>query len=237
MSRAEWISTLRGLAALLVFISHLKIDVSSEFLFIIGRVGVVLFFLMTGYLTYSSRTRRNTKQYAFNRFIRMYPVYWALLIIGYPILALTGVSFVGFLLNFTLFEEFLGVDTVLGASWMMPIQVCFFVIAAVLGVKCFSKKGSTSMIILMCMVAIISGVLWNITGKPFPTAFPLLIMVAFLSVSYYQYSRGIVELKTIILQLLIFEVGLVIGVHLSYDNWLSYLIAYNIGGVMFILAS
>ena len=167
----------------------------------------------------------------------MYPVYWALLIIGYPILALTGVSFVGFLLNFTLFEEFLGVDTVLGASWMMPIQVCFFVIAAVLGVKCFSKKGSTSMIILMCMVAIISGVLWNITGKPFPTAFPLLIMVAFLSVSYYQYSRGIVELKTIILQLLIFEVGLVIGVHLSYDNWLSYLIAYNIGGVMFILAS
>lgn len=45
-SKIEWIASLRGLAAFLVFVSHLNnISVNSQVLFIIGRMGVVAFFL------------------------------------------------------------------------------------------------------------------------------------------------------------------------------------------------
>ena len=60
-----WLSTLRGFAALLVFVSHMTIiQAPKDTLFILGRLGVVCFFLMTGYLTITSREKRNWKQYA-----------------------------------------------------------------------------------------------------------------------------------------------------------------------------
>ena len=50
-SKIEWLASLRGLAAFLVFVSHLNnISVNSQVLFIIGRMGVVAFFLITGEL-------------------------------------------------------------------------------------------------------------------------------------------------------------------------------------------
>lgn len=50
-SKIEWLASLRGLAAFLVFVSHLNnISVISQVLFIIGRMGVVAFFLITGEL-------------------------------------------------------------------------------------------------------------------------------------------------------------------------------------------
>lgn len=58
------IATLRGIAVLLVFFSHLNL--SKELLFISGRIGVVLFFLISGLLAYSSRYKKSLKQYIFN---------------------------------------------------------------------------------------------------------------------------------------------------------------------------
>ena len=117
-----WLSSLRGIAALLVFISHLPIHM-DRICFIVGRIGVCIFFLMSGYLAYGSRMKRTTRQYLFNRFIRMYPVYWILLIF---IFMLEGkYSGIELAANFTLFQEFLGVDCFIGASWMMPIQIVF----------------------------------------------------------------------------------------------------------------
>lgn len=49
--RLKWLSTLRGLAILLVFISHLKFgDEWKNELFILGRIGVVIFLMMAGFL-------------------------------------------------------------------------------------------------------------------------------------------------------------------------------------------
>ena len=141
-SKIEWLASLRGLAAFLVFVSHLNnISVNSQVLFIIGRMGVVAFFLITGYLTLGSRYKRNRKQYALNRFIRLYPVYWLLLIITY-IFRTNEISYIRLLANMTFFEEFVGFDTILGASWMMPIQVSFYFIIMIFPVSFFLRKES-----------------------------------------------------------------------------------------------
>ena len=107
------IATLRGIAVLLVFFSHLNLNrseerrVGKELLFISGRIGVVLFFLISGLLAYSSRYKKSLKQYIFNRFCRMYPVYWLLLILA-CITFEKQFSIMQVLTNFTLFQEFLG---------------------------------------------------------------------------------------------------------------------------------
>ena len=78
----QWISSLRGLLVLLVFISHLELSfISKDVLFVIGRIGVVGFFLISGYLALTSVQKRTTKQFYFNRFLRIYPMFWILLLI------------------------------------------------------------------------------------------------------------------------------------------------------------
>ena len=55
----DWIASLRGLSALFVFFSHLTfLPVNGDALFVIGRVGVTCFFLITGYLVIQSRIKR-----------------------------------------------------------------------------------------------------------------------------------------------------------------------------------
>ena len=46
----NWISSLRGIGAFFVFFSHLPITFPSDLGFVIGRIGVVIFLMMSGYL-------------------------------------------------------------------------------------------------------------------------------------------------------------------------------------------
>jgi peptidoglycan/LPS O-acetylase OafA/YrhL len=57
--KIEWLASLRGLLVLLFFVSHLPllVDFSPNLAFIIGRIGVVGFFLIAGYLVVSSISR------------------------------------------------------------------------------------------------------------------------------------------------------------------------------------
>ena len=247
-SKIEWLASLRGLAAFLVFVSHLNnISVNSQVLFIIGRMGVVAFFLITGYLTLGSRYKRNRKQYALNRFVRLYPVYWLLLIITY-IFRTNEISYIRLLANMTFFEEFVGFDTILGASWMMPIQVSFYFIIMIFPVSFFLHKESIKdnlkrgiiLEIIFSILAFILALLRYFTEKPFPTAFFLLLNVAIIGVYIKLIDDTNLNIKTkivyIIPFLIVFEFALVISTFFSYhEEWIFYEIAYNLGILLFIL--
>lgn len=249
-SKIEWLASLRGLAAFFVFVSHLNnISVNSQVLFIIGRMGVVAFFLITGYLTLGSRYKRNRKQYALNRFIRLYPVYWLLLIITY-IFRTNEISYIRLLANMTFFEEFVGFDTILGASWMMPIQVSFYFIIMIFPVSFFIRKESIKdnlkrgiiLEIIFSILAFILALLRYFTEKPFPTAFFLLLNVAIIGVYIKLIDDTSLNIKTKIIYiipfLIVFEFALVISTFFSYhEEWIFYEIAYNLGILLFFLFS
>lgn len=232
-----FISTLRGFAALLVFISHLHIVAPTDVMFIIGRIGVTLFFLISGYLSFESIKKRSLKQYFFNRFIRMYPVYWVILIISWFVYDFGQLSIIKLIANATLFQEFLGFDNIIGASWMMPIQIIFYIIVGFLGVKIVSTKNLLLTQVIFAAFSVILGVLRFYSNKPFPTAFALLIMIGFIGVSLYFYQKGKLCKRDLIWMVLVFELALLIGSILSYENWYAYLIAYNFGIVSFLGAS
>ena len=199
----DWISTLRGGAILLVFFSHLESEGGAIFKFIIGRIGVVIFFLLSGYLAVDARKKRNNRQYIFNRLIRMYPVYWVILFLTFLSRNIlhTGnsVSIVTLLANMTLFHQFIGIEEMLGASWMMPMQVCFFIAVGIFGIGMFTDRVrirhlsvdmKTVTIAILMLLAIVTGIMRYNTGLPFPTAFFLLIEVAFLGMDILLDVRG-----------------------------------------------
>lgn len=251
-TKKNWISSLRGLAILLVFLSHLHFFGGDDFRFILGRIGVAVFFLFSGYLSYKSRIKRTGKQYVFNRLLRMYPVYW--LILGLMLLVKVifdneYIPVMKIIANLTLFQQFLGFDNIIGASWMMPIQVSFFLLIGVLGVSIFTSvlqikrlridMKNVTILVLMAF-AVIVGYVRHVTGTPFPTAYFLLMAVAFMGMYFNpEISRERGEenvFRNQIIRIFIFEFGLLISAWLSYGSQvIAYMIAYNIGIVLFLV--
>ena len=241
----EWISSLRGAAILLVFCSHLASTEGATFKFVIGRIGVVIFFLFSGYLAIESRNKRNRKQYIFNRFIRMYPVYWLILtltvIVQNSLRASNLIDLKTFLANMTLFHQFIGFEEIIRASWMMPIQVSFFALIGIAGTSVFTREYhigeiridmKTVSILIAMICATLVGLLRYLTRMPFPTAFFLLIAVAFIGMDLYEETGG-----GTVLRIIIFETGLFVAVFLSYSTEIiPYEIAYNVGILFFLWA-
>lgn len=221
----QWISSLRGLLVLLVFISHLELSfVSEDLLFVIGRIGVVGFFLISGYLAFTSVQKRSTKQFCFNRFLRIYPMFWILLLMTFFLS--WKYTFSEFLLNMTLFEEFVRCPKMIGASWMLPIMVIFFTILPL--VKLNLRRFEMSWW-LICFSCLLIAILRFVTNKPFPTALCLLMCVGLLG---YLDKQG--DRKKLVAKIIMFEMLLVACSYLSYgDRVVFYFIAYNLGFVMY----
>ena len=220
----QWISSLRGLLVFFVFFSHLKIPIDSDILFIFGRIGVVGFFLISGYLAVTSVARRNVKQFYVNRFFRIYPMYWLLLLMFFAMSE--KYSKIDFFYNMTLFEEFLGHEAMIGSSWMLPIMVIFFLFLPYVS---RSRVRIETTWWLFCVGCLLVAILRYMTGLPFPTALCLLINVGLLGFIDKQAER-----KEILFKGGIYEVLLFLCVLLSYQNRaVYYFIAYNLGFITY----
>lgn len=212
----------------LVFFSHLTVlPLHKDLLFIIGRIGVAGFFLISGYLAVASLERRNVKQFLFNRFMRLYPVYWLLLLMTFFLTE--GHDAKELFWNMTLFEEFVGYEAMIGASWMLPIMIVFFVLLTFLK----RKKSKISWLYYASSAGSLAiGALRYCTGKPFPTALCLLMCVGLIGYMFKQRGWD----KSIIRLIVMFEVTLIIASALSYGEkvyW--YFIAYNLSITAFFL--
>ena len=204
---------------------------------------MVCFFLITGYLTIPSRIKRTGVQYGFNRAIRLFPEYWLLLIILF-LIVFPKYNFLDLLFNMTMFQEFLGHQNILGASWMLPIQLVFFFLVMVLGTKLFIVKEKSiksnmtrgTIIIGICMVFALSlATARALTNKPFPVAFFLLLSVSILGIYIWYIDDCHKSVRSLIIMLSIFEVGMIISVWLAYhEQFFSYVIAYNLGLLLFL---
>ena len=234
-----WLASLRGIAAFFVFFSHSGLIqfLPKETGFITGRIGVSIFFLITGYLTINSRLTRSKSQYITNRFIRMYPIYWVLLSISFIIY---DIPLKKFMFNLTLFQEYFGVPNIIGSSWMMSIQIAFFVFIAFSGVNFFFSNKSRPLLIFLIVIicAIITGFVRYKSGLPFPTAFFLLNATSLIGMYYYDFLTFKNISKTnLIAIIIIFEAGLMISAKLSYGSRMpAYMVAYNIGLLLFWIA-
>lgn len=120
-----------------------------------GRLGVTLFFMVTGYLMPLMMDRYTRKEFLINRFFRIFPVLLvSLILIAAFVYFSQGITFglASYLGSFTLTYPFLGVVPILGVLWTLVIEVLFYLVTAFMGKTTFNKLVLLQVSILLCIV-------------------------------------------------------------------------------------
>ncbi len=133
MKYLHLLTGLRGLAALIVFIAHSadKGHIPKIFGWGFGQIGVMLFFILSGFLMSHLYIQKeanysNIRRYALARIARVIPLFLAALIISYII---SNYFYTGFAYNFQDPGQFLRALFFIHAPyvfWTIPVEIQFY---------------------------------------------------------------------------------------------------------------
>jgi peptidoglycan/LPS O-acetylase OafA/YrhL len=146
------IDALRGIAVLMVVWVHTgetfsrslyRIGADSLFFQLadqihIGRIGVVLFFCISGFVIPGSlrgSVIAGLKKFLIHRFFRLYPAYWLSMVIFIYLIWNSPVKEYTWKLvaaNATMVPQWLGYEMIVGSYWTLHIEVLFYIICSLL---------------------------------------------------------------------------------------------------------
>lgn len=149
--RYKNIDALRAIAAMLVLVQHFFGDIVRQAQgaqgpltrwvgislnsFDLGRFGVVLFFLISGFVVpFSIRGERPLLRFAISRFFRIYPALWLAVLVLSAIFIYQGTppSLATVLANMSMFPNLIGFKWLSGIYWTLTIEVIFYILCSVL---------------------------------------------------------------------------------------------------------
>jgi len=133
---------IRFIAAMAVLIFHYKskyietLQADTELASVIysvtkfGYLGVDLFFLISGFVIFASALKRTPTQFLISRTTRIYPTFWACLIITCLLILIypdpPPISLSRFLSNLTLLHSYLDIASVDGVYWTLLVELKFY---------------------------------------------------------------------------------------------------------------
>jgi peptidoglycan/LPS O-acetylase OafA/YrhL len=140
------IDALRGIAAIIVLISHYTWAYDFHyglpfraFHFCYGDLGVQIFFIISGFVIFMTLKRvTTTKEFIISRFSRLFPTYWLCIIITSLIIFLFPIPTLG---NYTLKEIFVNFSMVAGFAriryidqvyWSLEVELWFYAVMALI---------------------------------------------------------------------------------------------------------
>lgn len=185
-TRLVWIEWVRGIAALVVVLSHFLDGVVPAFhdfsreVFDPGRAGVVAFFLVSGFVIPLSYRRQSTNVFIVRRLTRLYPIYWIVLVVTALLSARadwTSPAWWGeLLLNATMLQQ-LFMASMITVAWTLTIEIIYYFqqIAA----KTI-RQLDRSWIVGYFWVAVFAGAVAaeRVLDRELPISFPMLLAVA-----------------------------------------------------------
>ncbi|MFC0557216.1 acyltransferase family protein [Planotetraspora thailandica] len=174
-ARQSWLDALRGLAALIVVFEHsldallpeIRRSVSPWFDF--GQYGVLVFFLVSGYVIPISIERRgNVRGFWITRFFRLYPL-WALAAMVGTVFGAVGVYSVlpaqaaqhpmtFTLAHVTMLQDLLQVPSVVNVFWTLSYEMAFYLLVTAMFVFGVHRVG-TRISLTFAVCALIAGAL------------------------------------------------------------------------------
>ncbi|MGW1965871.1 acyltransferase family protein [Streptomyces sp. NPDC001935] len=156
------LDALRGIAALLVAVDHSSYSFMPEFRervmpeLNVGRYGVMLFFLVSGYVIPASLERRGcVRSFWIGRAHRVYPL-WAVVVGSALVLNLLGFTRLGArfegrnpltvaVAHATLLQELLGTPSVVLVLWTLSYELAFYLlVVALFTVRLHPRSGTVS---------------------------------------------------------------------------------------------
>ena len=131
MGRLRHIDTLRGVAVLAVVAQHILEDTGFTPFVSLGRFGVLLFFLISGYvIPFSFSGERPLRRFAIARAFRLYPAYWASLAAAVIVEGAGTPETV--MVNTTMLQRLFAVPDVVGVYWSLFYELCFYGLCCIL---------------------------------------------------------------------------------------------------------
>lgn len=175
--RFAQIDELRGLAAVLVLLTHAagtfgphalrhghgdaisRVALGVDF----GRVGVVLFFVISGFVVANSLGARGMtlRRFAIRRFFRLYPLFWASIAAAAAI-AVAPPSAATVLANATMIPAVLGVEPLIGLYWTLETELVFYVVAALLAGTGHLFRPASLLAIMAALIVVFAGLMFGV---------------------------------------------------------------------------
>jgi peptidoglycan/LPS O-acetylase OafA/YrhL len=271
-SRSErfgYIDSLRGIAALLVIYLHLadyflrnepNLGAFDRWSFValtdvidIGKVGVIVFFAISGYvIPFSLMKRRDNAvpRFVISRFFRLYPAYWLSLPAGLVILAVVAHQHIDAALvvgNATMLQQFFGIENVLGIYWTLQIELIFYALCIglfVIGLLQKTKFIFSASVIFLAFALVLSAVRFY-SGMKLPVVVPLSLAVMFWGMIRRQADDGErTAVRADVALLVVFAVVIPLVSFLAYnrdygynETWYRYTISYGVAIALFALCT
>ena len=97
-----------------------------------GYLGVDIFFIISGFVISLSIKNRSLISFWVSRISRLYPIYWISVLITFFVILLFGAprytaEFKQFILNLSMFQNYIGVKSIDGVYWTLFIEMKFYV--------------------------------------------------------------------------------------------------------------
>jgi len=133
-SRLGWLDALRGIAALVVVFDHsaytflpvLRRELMPEFS--TSRYGILVFFLVSGYVIPASLERRGcVRAFWIGRLFRVYPL-WAVVVAVLAVLRPRDFGALSVVAHVTLLQELLGTPNLLLVLWTLSYEMAFYLL-------------------------------------------------------------------------------------------------------------
>ncbi len=129
-----------ALLDILRFLSSLAVVFHHTFLFHYGKLGVYLFFIISGFVIHFSLSK-GLKEYAIGRFLRLYPLFWFCCTLTYFVTVLYGnnLPLAKYFISMLMFNDGKIAQMVDGSYWTLTFELLFYFYIAVF-VSLFSVK-------------------------------------------------------------------------------------------------
>ncbi|MEU1481239.1 acyltransferase [Streptomyces sp. NPDC005760] len=168
-SRLGWLDALRGIAALVVVFDHSAYSFMPDFrhelmqYFNTSRYGIMVFFLVSGYIIPRSLERRGcVRTFWIGRIFRVYPL-WAAVITVLLVLHALGVAQIRdfgshsatmvALAHITMLQELLGTPSLLLVLWTLSYEMAFYLLVVALFTVRLHRRPPTLAITLAMLAA------------------------------------------------------------------------------------
>ena len=140
----------------------------------IGRLGVIIFFIISGFVVAHTLAGRDASlgKFAVRRFFRLYPLYWLSIILvvyfhgsGNYLLSPQG-DFSALLANATMLPTLLGFEPMMGIYWTLETELVFY-LSAVLAYKAGQLFKPVALFWMICgLIGVFAGIMFG--GLPAP---------------------------------------------------------------------
>ncbi|MCB1755700.1 MAG: acyltransferase [Gammaproteobacteria bacterium] len=239
------LDAMRGIAAIMVVVFHYTTRYVQLYgdqnhpgwQFPQGQYGVDFFFIISGFVIFLSLDNaRNKWRFVSSRFWRLFPVYWAAVLltwlltsnVGLPGMT-DGIGTFELLANFAMFHQYFYIPNIDGVYWTLALELAFYCWALVLYFHT-DHRYTELILVLWVSCGVVGAALFNLEGREIPGVLEKLFLV-----DYSQlFAAGIVLFK-------IYRDGINSGrlmmlLFFSLVHWQTHgLIAFNVTVVAIVL--